>query len=161
MDTLTERMGVQTTLPVKVSVAIHTMLDSDSNFDRHSDVKGEETLRLRLHVPSTSPFFVPFKIGFDAVLLRRLHLTLKKSKVPLTKTVTLTVRVNKPLVPLILVRGRKSESLLLIISMTLLKILINNLYATDKTSNDTKSNVLLHFRFQLLSVAIFSNILIR
>ena len=55
------------------------------------------SLRLRLHVPSTSPLFVPFKNGFSAVLCCCLHVTSNRSKMPLTKAVTLTVRVNKPL----------------------------------------------------------------
>ena len=54
-------------------------------------------LRLRLHVPPMSLFFVPFKNGFNAVLWRCLHITSKRSKVPLTKTVTLTVRENESL----------------------------------------------------------------
>ena len=47
--------------------------------------------------PLTSPFFVPFKIGLNADLWSCLHVILKRSKVPLTKTMTLTVRVNEPL----------------------------------------------------------------
>ena len=43
------------------------------------------------------PFFVLFKNGFNAVLWCCLHITLERSKVLLTKTVTLTVNVNKPL----------------------------------------------------------------
>ena len=54
-------------------------------------------LRLRLHVPPMSLFFVPFKNGFNAVLWCCLHITSKRSKVPLTKTVTLTVRENESL----------------------------------------------------------------
>ena len=50
--------------------------------------------RLRLHLPSMSPFFVLFKNGLNAV---QLHMTLKRSKVPLTKTVTLMLRADKPL----------------------------------------------------------------
>ena len=41
-------------------------------------------------------FSVPLKNGFRAVLGRCLHITLKRSKVPLTKMVKLTVHVNKP-----------------------------------------------------------------
>ena len=44
-----------------------------------------------------SLFFVPFKNGFNAVLWCCLHITSKRSKVPLTKTVTLTVRENESL----------------------------------------------------------------
>ena len=44
-------------------------------------------LKPRLHVP--------FKNGFSAVLWCCLHLTLKRSKVPLIEMVTLTVRVNQ------------------------------------------------------------------
>ena len=54
-------------------------------------------LRLRLHVPSTSQLFVPFKIGFNAEIQYCLHITWKRSKIPLTKIVILTVRVNEPL----------------------------------------------------------------
>ena len=54
-------------------------------------------LRLRLHGPPMSLFFVPFKNGFNAVLWCCLHITSKRSKVPLTKTVTLTVRENESL----------------------------------------------------------------
>ena len=52
---------------------------------------------LALHVMSTSPFFVPFKNGFNQVLCCCLHVTLKRSKVPLTETMTLTVGVNEPI----------------------------------------------------------------
>ena len=41
--------------------------------------------------------FVPFKNGFNAALLCCLHITLKRSKEPLAKTVTLKVLVNRPL----------------------------------------------------------------
>ena len=44
-------------------------------------------------------FFVPFKNGFNADLWYCLHLISKRSKEPLMKTVTLTVRVNKALQP--------------------------------------------------------------
>ena len=44
-----------------------------------------------------SPFFIPLKNGFNTVLWRCLHITSKRSKVPLTKTVTLKVRLNEPL----------------------------------------------------------------
>ena len=54
-------------------------------------------LRLRLHVASMSPFFVQFENGLNAALWHCLHMMSKRSKVPLTKTVTLTLRVNKPL----------------------------------------------------------------
>ena len=47
-------------------------------------------------MPSTSPLFVPFKNGFNAVLGCCLHVMSKRSKVLLTKTVTLTVRANEP-----------------------------------------------------------------
>ena len=50
--------------------------------------------RLRLHLPSLSPFFVPFKNRLNAVQLHCLHMTLKRSKVPLTKTVTLMLRAD-------------------------------------------------------------------
>ena len=54
-------------------------------------------LRLRLHVPSTSLFFVRISNNeFNTVLWNWLHVVLKKSKVPLIKTVALTVRANKP-----------------------------------------------------------------
>ena len=46
--------------------------------------------------PSMSPFFVPFKNGSNAVLRDCLHVQSKRSKMLPTKTVTLTVRVNKP-----------------------------------------------------------------
>ena len=61
----------------------------------------------RLHVPSTSPFFVPFKNGFNAVPWCYLHVTLKRSKVPLTKIVTLTVCVNKALISTINTERKK------------------------------------------------------
>ena len=60
-------------------------------------VKHSVPIRLHLHVQSMSPYFVQFKIGLNAVLQWCLHVTFKISKVPLTKTVTLTARVNKPL----------------------------------------------------------------
>ena len=50
---------------------------------------------VRLHVPSTSPFFVPLKNEFNAILWSCLHVTSKKSKVPLTKIIILTVCVNE------------------------------------------------------------------
>ena len=52
-------------------------------------------VRLHLHVPSNSPFFVPFKNEFNTPLWSCLHVTLERSKVPLTKTETFTVSVNK------------------------------------------------------------------
>ena len=52
-------------------------------------------LMLRVHVASTSPFFVLFKSGFNAVLWRCVQVTSTRSKVPLTKTVTLAVCVNE------------------------------------------------------------------
>ena len=54
-------------------------------------------IKVRLHKPSKSPFLVPFKNGFSAVLWSFLHVMLKRSKVPLTKTATLMVHVNEPL----------------------------------------------------------------
>ena len=57
-------------------------------------------VRLPLQVLSTSLFFVPFKNGFTAALWNCLHITSKRSKVPLIKPVTLTVRVNGPLLEL-------------------------------------------------------------
>ena len=48
-----------------------------------------------LHVPSMSPFYVPFQNGFNADLWCCLHIPSKRSKMPLIKTVTLTVRVNE------------------------------------------------------------------
>ena len=54
------------------------------------------TLKLRLHQLSKSTFFVPFKNGFNAVLF--LHPTLKRSKLLLTKMLTLMVHVNRPLI---------------------------------------------------------------
>ena len=54
------------------------------------------TIRLRVHVPSMSPFFVLFRNGFNAGLWDCLHMMSKRSKVPLTQMVTLTLRVNKP-----------------------------------------------------------------
>ena len=67
---------------------------STSTRMKHS---AQNTIRIRLHlyVPSMSPFFVPFKNEFNIVLWRCLHVMLRRSKVPLTKTVMLTVRVNK------------------------------------------------------------------
>ena len=50
-----------------------------------------------MHVPSVLPFFVPFKNGFGAFLWCHLHLTLDRSKVPLTKMVFLPVHVNEAL----------------------------------------------------------------
>ena len=52
--------------------------------------------RVHFHIPSTSLFFVPFKYGLNAVLWCCFRLTSKRSKVRLTKLVTLTVRVNEP-----------------------------------------------------------------
>ena len=40
-------------------------------------------------------FFLPFKIGLNAVLWCCLHITLKRSKVSLEKSITLTVTVNE------------------------------------------------------------------
>ena len=51
--------------------------------------------RLRLHVPSTSSFFILFKNGFNTTLWCYFHVLSKRSKMPLTKTETLTVCVNK------------------------------------------------------------------
>ena len=45
----------------------------------------ETKLKVRLHAPSTSLFFVPFKNGFSAVLLCCLHSISKISKVPVIK----------------------------------------------------------------------------
>ena len=49
-----------------------------------------------LHITSKSAFFVPFQNGISVSLWFCLHITFKISKVPLTKTVTLTVCVNRP-----------------------------------------------------------------
>ena len=54
-------------------------------------------IKVHLHVPLMSPFFVPFKNEFNTVLSCCLHITLKRSKVPLIKMATLTVRVNEAL----------------------------------------------------------------
>ena len=53
--------------------------------------------RLRLHVPSMSPFLIRFKNGFSVFLWCCLHITSKRSKMPLTKIMTLTAYVNEPL----------------------------------------------------------------
>ena len=50
-----------------------------------------------LRVPSKSQFLVPFKKGFSVFIWCFLHVMLKRSKVLLTKTATLTVRANKHL----------------------------------------------------------------
>ena len=50
----------------------------------------------RPRLPSTSPFFIPFKNGLNVVPWYCIHITSKRSKLLLTKTVTLLVRVNKP-----------------------------------------------------------------
>ena len=49
MDTLVHRMGVQPTLPVKVSVTIDIMLNLEDDFDEHSDheVTCKQTLTLQ------------------------------------------------------------------------------------------------------------------
>ena len=52
------------------------------------------SIKVRLHEPSKSPFFVPFKNGFNAALLYCLHITLE-IKGAVNKTVTLTVSVNR------------------------------------------------------------------
>ena len=54
-------------------------------------------VRLRLHVLSTSLVVVPFK---NATLWNCLHISSKRSKVPLIKPMMLTVRVNRPLLEL-------------------------------------------------------------
>ena len=59
-----------------------------------------DTFKPGLHVPSTSPLFVPFKNRSNDVLCFCLYVTFKGSKGPLSKTVTLTVRVNGPLLSL-------------------------------------------------------------
>ena len=43
-DTLTERMGVQPILPIKVSATIDTMLNFDVDFDGHNDVTCKQAL---------------------------------------------------------------------------------------------------------------------
>ena len=58
--------------------------------------KQVSSIRFRLNVPSTSPFFVPFKNGFNAVLWRCLDVTSKRSKVLVPKMVTLMIRANGP-----------------------------------------------------------------
>ena len=55
------------------------------------------SLMVRFHMQSISPFFIPFKIGLNTVLWCCLRVTLKRSKMLLTKTVTLMVCVNEPL----------------------------------------------------------------
>ena len=54
----------------------------------------------RLHIPPMSPYFVPFKNGFSAFIWYCLHIPSirLKLKMLLTKTMTLTVRVNEPYV---------------------------------------------------------------
>ena len=51
----------------------------------------DDSVRFILHKPSWSPFFVPFKNRFNSPMV-----VFKRSKVPLTKTVTLAVSVKKP-----------------------------------------------------------------
>ena len=53
-------------------------------------------VNLHQHVLSTSPFLGPFKNGFNAALRCCLHITLNRSKVPLTKMMKLTVRFKGP-----------------------------------------------------------------
>ena len=81
----------QTTGPILFTCSPRTGTETGTN-GYHSH------FRLRLHVPSTSPFSVTFSVGFNAVLWSCLDLAPKSPKMPLTKTVTLTVCVNKPLV---------------------------------------------------------------
>ena len=59
-----------------------------------------------------SPFFVPFKNGFNAGLRRDLHMTSRRSKVSLIKIVTLTVLVKDPLHRAALVPGPMASVIL-------------------------------------------------
>ena len=52
-------------------------------------------LKALLTLSYMSPFFAPLKTGFHANLPYCLHITIKRSKVPLTKTARLMVRVNE------------------------------------------------------------------
>ena len=79
----------------------------------------ESILRFRLQIRSKSPFSVQFKNGFNADLRRCLHITLKRSKVPLTKIVTLIVRVNEHQ----LLNGRDR--------ITYLRIMVNSAQISD------------------------------
>ena len=79
----------------------------------------ESILRFRLHILSKSPFSEPFKNGFNADLRHCLHVTLKRAKVPLTKIVTLIVRVNEPQ----LLNGRDR--------ITYLRIMVNSAQIRD------------------------------
>ena len=52
-------------------------------------------VKVRFQELSRSQFFVPFKNRFNGVILCCLHVTSKRSEVPLTKAMTLMVCVNK------------------------------------------------------------------
>ena len=61
-------------------------LDDASSFVARSAVQNDlrshhnDHVRLRLHLSSTSPFFVPFQKGFNTVLWCCLNVTSKRSK---------------------------------------------------------------------------------
>ena len=62
----------------------------------HDITSCAQHIRPRLHIDSTVyiTVFVPFKNGFNAIMWCCLHVTTKRSNVPLTKIVTMTVRLN-------------------------------------------------------------------
>ena len=107
-----------------------------------------DRLKTHLHVPSKSPFFGPFKNGFNAAQWCCLHITLKRSKLPLTKTVTLAVRVNEPLdsVEILYLTVTTLHS-----SRLLLMWWLENRLVTDHVRGTREGNVFSRSRSYLLS----------
>ena len=79
---------------VKTATSMESL---DLNPERLQVLKSFQDVRSRLHVPPMTPFLVPFKSGFNAVTWCYLHVMPKRSKVLVTKMVTLTARVKEPL----------------------------------------------------------------
>ena len=75
---------------------LHNVKQKMGRFNKTASVN--RTLGLFYTYRLFHPFFVPFRIGFNADPWSCIHVAPKRPKSPFTKTVTLTVCVNKPLV---------------------------------------------------------------
>ena len=83
-------------LCVIICISIYTMLNFDG--EANADKKCEQALTFFYRYRQYHRF-CPFKNGFNVFLLCCLHVTFTRSKVPLTNTETLMIRVKRPLRP--------------------------------------------------------------
>ena len=110
LDVLSEAASlsdVVNTILVSLDFILVDLIYKRSSFDKgiftlsesehENDVTFSWFVRLHLHVMSTSLFSIPFKNEFKSSLMVLFTHNIKRSKVPLTKTVMLTVCVNDPL----------------------------------------------------------------